>query len=275
MNMEAAEAALKAGNIDEALAQVKDAVKKKPADVGPRIFLFQLFSLIGDWDRALTQLNVVAQQDQQADLMARVCRPLLACEALRAEIFAGRRTPVVFGEPAPWVGLMVQALNDGAEGRFEAAAGRRAEALEHAPARGGHLNGEAFEWIADADSRLGPILEVVIEGRYVWMPLHHVARITAEAPADLRDLIWLPVTLTFVNGGVSLAFIPSRYPGSEQSPDAAIRLGRKTVWEERPGDTWLGLGQRMFASDGPELGVCDLRELVFADAGEVPAPPTP
>ncbi|KAB2859961.1 MAG: GTP-binding protein, partial [Bauldia sp.] len=37
------------------------------------------------------------------------------------------------------------------------------------------LNDAAFEWIADADSRLGPTLEVVINGRYGWLPFEHMA----------------------------------------------------------------------------------------------------
>ena len=37
----------------------------------------------------------------------------------------------------------------------------------------------AFEWIADADDRLGPVLEAIVNGRYYWVPFERVRRIQA------------------------------------------------------------------------------------------------
>ena len=42
------------------------------------------------------------------------------------------------------------------------------------------IDGKAFAWIADADMRLGPICEAVINGRYYWLPFVHIARIVIE-----------------------------------------------------------------------------------------------
>ena len=53
-----------------------------------------------------------------------------------------------------------------------------------------------------------------------------------EAPEDLRDFVWMPAHLEFANGGESVALIPTRYPGSEQSADGVVALARKTTWEE-------------------------------------------
>ena len=77
----------------------------------------------------------------------------------------------------------------------------RADALGAAPATAGSLDGTEFEWIADADSRLGPVLEVVINGRYGWAPFSELTQVTIEAPADLRDMVWAPAQLTLLNGG--------------------------------------------------------------------------
>ena len=38
------------------------------------------------------------------------------------------------------------------------------------------MDGHGFEWIADADSRLGPLLEVILEGKYYWAPFCRIAR---------------------------------------------------------------------------------------------------
>jgi type VI secretion system protein ImpE len=55
--------------------------------------------------------------------------------------------------------------------------------------------------------------------------------------------------------------IPSRYPASEASADPIIRLGRKTEWRELAPDTFVGLGQRMWATDAGEYPMLDTREI--------------
>src|SRR5205085_9395303 len=96
-------------------------------------------------------------------LLAQIVRPVITCEMLRRDVFAGKRTPLIFGEPMEWVGLLVQANGLVAKGEFEPAAEARAKAFDAAPASSGKINDEPFEWIADADSRLGPVLEAFIE----------------------------------------------------------------------------------------------------------------
>ena len=65
---------------------------------------------------------------------------------------------------------MVQANSLVAKGEWKAARECSERALEAAPVVAGKVNGQPFEWIADADSRLGPILEAMIDGRYYWVP---------------------------------------------------------------------------------------------------------
>ena len=74
-------------------------------------------------------------------------------------------------------------------------------------------------------------------------------QLAIEPPTDLRDQVWLPVQFTWTNGGVSVGFIPTRYPGSATAADPMLALARRTEWIARggPEDGWaLGLGQRMF-----------------------------
>lgn len=262
-----AETLLREGRLDEALADLQGQVRAKPADAGLRVFLFQTLALMGQWDRALTQLNVAADLDPATLLMAQVCRPAIASEALRAEIFAGRRLPVVIGEPAEWTGLLLRAAQLAGEGRFDQAATLRDRAFEQAPAIPGSIDlGQGptmFEWIADADPRLGPMLEVIVEGRYSWVPLAHIRELAIEPPTDLRDLVWAPAAITWTNGGHSVALLPARYPGSESSPDPTIRLGRRTEWTEQPGGYFTGLGQRMLATDQGEHPLLEVRRVVL------------
>jgi len=244
-----AEELLRAGKLSEALARLNESVRANPADTQLRVFLFQLQSVLGNWDKALNQLNVIESMNPETLMLSRIFAPVVACEALRSEVFQGRRTPLLFGEPTEWMGLLIQANSLAAQGKYDAAEKLRDQAFGEAPASPGQVDGEAFEWIADADPRLGPMLEVILEGKYYWVPFCRVSKIVMDKPSDLRDLVWKPATFVWTNGGEAAAHIPTRYPGSEASPDDAIRLARKTEWQEAGGGYTIGLGQRLFATD--------------------------
>jgi type VI secretion system protein ImpE len=252
---------LRGGDPEVALGELQERVRKNPADAKLRIFLFQLLAIEGRWDRALTQLNVAGELDAGALAMVQTYREALQCEALRDEIFAGRRSPLIFGQPEPWVALLIEALRLGAAGEVEHSQQVREEAFEAAPTTRGVIDNQPFEWIADADPRLGPVIETVVNGRYYWVPFQRVRGIRIEAPADLRDLVWMPAYFTWANGGESAALIPTRYPASQVSPDPQIRLARRTDWMERGGGLFVGLGQRMLGTDIGEFPIMDARAI--------------
>jgi type VI secretion system protein ImpE len=265
------------GKVKEALAALQGEVRAKPNDAKLRVFLFQLLAVLGDWDRAVNQLKVVTDQDAEALLMAQVCGPALAAENLRAEIFAGKRTPLILGKPEEWVSWLVQANKHFADGEYAAATELRDKAFEAAPAVGGTLNGQAFEWIADADQRFGPLLEAIIDGKYYWIPYSHIRELTIEKPSDLRDLVWLPSIMTLAAGAQKIALLPVRYPGTEKTGDGAALLARKTEWLEQGGIS-VGVGQRIVATDGAEVPLLEVRKLQVnapveaTEAAAVPAP---
>jgi type VI secretion system protein ImpE len=255
------------GQLAPALAALQDQVRKDPANPRLRTFLFQLLCVQGQWNRALTQLNVAAEMDAAALPMAQTYREAIQCEALREEVMAGKRVPVVFGEPQPWVALLFEALKLEAEGEPEAGAAARERAFADAPAIAGAVNGTPFEWLADSDTRLGPVLETILNGRYLWTPMMHIARIEIEAPADLRDNVWMPATFTWTNGATTVGFIPTRYSGTVKAgggagADDALLLARRTQWN----DEGHALGQRMFATDAGEFALMDVRTVEFGDA---------
>ena len=254
-----AEEYLKAERLDEALASLQEEVRQNPAADRPRVFLFQLLCVLGRWERAASQLQVLAEMDADCTLLAHIFRPVVQCEALRGEVFAGKRTPIIFGEPEEWMGWLVQANHLVAQGQFSAAGELRARAFEAAPAALGKLNGTPFEWIADADSRLGPMLEAIVEGRYWWVPFQRIQRIELEKPVDLRDLVWMPARFVWSNGGQAAGFVPTRYAGTESASDPALQLARKTEWLVREGDHYLGLGQRILATDQTEMPLGEVR----------------
>lgn len=258
-----AQDSIKNADIAAALIQLQAEIRSKPSDPKLRTFLFQLLAVTGNWERSLTQLNVVGELDALSNLMVGTYSRLLQAEVLRAEVFAGRRTPMVVGEPAPWIAMMIQALKLSADGHHREASDLRADAFEQADAVPGAVDGAAFEWISDADSRLGPCLEIMVNGGYSWVPFSRIKKLKFDAPSDLRDKIWTPVEITWANDGQAVGFIPTRYPGSESSDDDMVRLARKTDWLEVFDDVFHGLGQRVFATDASDFPLLDVRVLTF------------
>jgi type VI secretion system protein ImpE len=264
--MSAAEESFRAGDLAQSLAQLQAEVRQHPADPKLRVFLAQLLMVLGQWDRALTQLQVLEEMDAGNLPLVRTYQTAIACERLRQSVFAGERSPLVFGDPPAWLALLIQALSLTHQRHFPQASELRAAALEQAPTSSGSLNGTEIQWIADADSRLGPVLEVLINGKYYWMPFECLKRVVIDVPSDVRDLVWTPAQLTFANGGEVMALVPTRYPGSEAVEDAQIRMARRTDWQNLEGETYLGLGQRVLTTDTIEVGLLELRELVLSSS---------
>lgn len=265
-SLQLAEQAVRNGDPEAALQTLQEQVRRDPSDAKLRVFLFQLLCVLGQWERALTQLNVAAELDPKALAMAQMYREAVQCERLRTEVFAGKKSPVVFGEPEQWLALLIESLLTRESSGEAQAQQLRARAFEEAPATAGAIEGHPFEWIADADMRLGPVCEAIINGRYYWVPFARLSRIDLDKPEDLRDVVWMPAHFQFANGGESVGLIPTRYPGSEASSEPGIRLARVTVWNEQSPDVFVGLGQRIFTTDAGDHAIMDVRTIVLGEA---------
>src|SRR6185312_14282979 len=201
---------LKEGRLDEALQGLTAQVRGNPADAKARVFLFQLLAVLGQWERAQNQLKVSGELDPLNTLLVEAYSRALAGE----------------------LALLLQSLKLQAEDRHAQAQPLREQAFEQAEAVGGEIDGTPFEWIADADPRFGPCLEMIVNGGYAWVPFTRLKKLVFEAPADLRDKVWAPVQVTWSNGGQAVGFVPCRYPGSERAADGELVLARRTDWSD-------------------------------------------
>lgn len=265
----ALEDSIREGKLDDALSEFEEQVRQAPADPQRRESLFQLLAVRGDWKLAEKQLEVLRDLDSQAFLMVHGFHAAVRAEAVRAEVFAGRQRPPVIGEPEPWLALLFEALRRLAEGNSAAGVELRNQAFEAAEAQPGSIRtsqdkeARRFAWIADADSRFGPVFEAVINGEYYWVPFGRVRSITIEEPTNVVDCVWTLARIVWANEGNSAALIPTRYPGSEQQADSMLSLSRKTEWIELGDGCEVGLGQRLWATDSEDYPIMDVRELVF------------
>lgn len=252
---------LRSGDLAGARSLLADELRRNPSSKNARQFFWQLIAVAGEWDKAEQQLRTLASTQPAAMMLATVYGQTIAAERRRAAVLSGAERPVSLVGTEPWVVGLLDALDAYNRGDPQAEA-LRAAALDAAPETPGTLNGEAFAWIADADLRFGPMLEVIVGDNYGLIPFAAVARITASEPRDLRDTVWLPIEITLKSGQASMAFAPVIYPGTHKSGKVPCMLGRVTDWTAA-GGIEVGLGQRLLTTDGPECGLLALRELIL------------
>jgi len=243
-------------------------VRSRPEDGRARESLFHLYCLSGQWSRAGAQLDALADLHASAKRLAPAYHGLLVAEIQRAQVFAGTAKPTIFGEPEEWLAWMAHALELLSRKEWSAAAALRNKAWEAAPKCRGLVSGDSFEWVADADPRLGPVLEAILEDTYHWVPFSRLASLALEQPETMGDLVWARAIFQWKQGGSTAGFIPVRYPATESSTDRALQMSEKTEWQEHPEGWVFGLGQRLLLTSQPDKDypLLEIRQLQFAPA---------
>lgn len=220
------------GKLTEAIASLNAEVRDHPTDVQRRTFLFELLCFDANYERAAKQLDVLAQGDPEAMTGILSYHTVLACELARQEMFDSGSFPE--SESAP------------------------------RPVRG-RLNGEPFEWLEDADPRIGARLELFLGGQYNWLPLEHLKSVRMEPPERLRDLLWATAS---IEAGDALdgadfgeALIPALTPLAARHSDDLVRLGRATEWIDLDSGLQAPVGGKMLLVDDEEFPLLEVREL--------------
>ena len=222
-----------AGKLEEAIQALVAELKNDPGNDRQRTFLFELLCFAGAYDRAEKQLDVLAQSgNKNAELGTLLYRGALAAEKTRQAMFENKTFP---------------------------------ESSE-AETVSGTLDDRKFEWISDADARIGPKLEVFAAGAYMWIPFGRIESIEIPQPKRLRDLLWTPAVVRtgpeFEDKDLGEVLLPAMCPLSMKSADDAVRLGRSTIWEESA-EGAIPLGQKVLIIDDEEIPLLQIRHLTF------------
>jgi type VI secretion system protein ImpE len=229
----------------------------------PRTFLFELLCLLGEWDLADKQLNVLAIQTQKphADIMT--SRNMVQAERHRRQVLSGAADPHFLIAPPPYVTVHLEALRMLREGRLDDAVATLKCAEDEWLRRPGSMGDHAFQSFRDADAFLGPVLEVITD-RYIWLPYEQIKRLEISAPRRLRDLLWIPVGLETVDGRTEEVCVPVHYARSCEHSSNHVALGRGGDLRVKDGD----VGLRQFMVDGKKRALLDIREVEFEMNGE-------
>ncbi len=255
------------GKLLAAIERLTQDVRANPTDLRSRIFLFELLCFAGDLERAGKQLDVVAHQSDEMQIGTRVYRQILAAEKQRQVVFAHDQLPDFLMTPPEYAIFHLEALRLSRQGEPAKARVLLQKALDLRPSQAGKTDGTPFHEFEDADPFLGPFLEVIINGRYAWLPFEQLLRIEIARPQQLRDLIWASARIESRSEMGGEVYLPVLYPGSADHQDEAVKLGRTTNWIDNSEGLVRGVGQRMFLIDEQERAMLEVADIQFADAG--------
>lgn len=226
-----------AGELDQAVVALGEELRSYPLDPQRRTFLFELLCFAGQYDRAEKQLDILANQASSPAIAGLLAyRSALHAQRTRESMFLSGSLP-------------------------------NAEAAQVAGA--GLCDGEPFGSFLDADPRMGDHLEIFMAGSYTWIPLYYLQEISVERPVNLRDLLWARARLTLVAGApfqdLGEVFLPVLTPLAHRHADAAVRLGRATLWTPLEGGGEAPEGQKVAQLDDDELAFLELRTVSWAN----------
>lgn len=250
------------GSVSLALQAAEARVRQQPGALEARWQLFRWLCVVGDWPRALKQLQVATQLAVDFAQTAHVYRDLIRAEVFRVAVLKGEREPGALLESPSWVQLLVDALRLAQEENLDGEDRCREQALSEAAAPAGMRDGARFGWISDSDTRYGPTCELISAGRYAWLPFAQMRKLEMPPVTGLLDLIWRPITVTLIDGTVCRGFTPARYSGSGHGGDA-LQLARETHWTDTGQTGVIALGQKTWMTDADDVGLLDITSLTF------------
>lgn len=255
--------ALKDASLAEILQQVLAQVKKHPQDLKAREALFKLYCLDCAWDKALLQLQTLTLLDDGMRKQAELYKNLVFSEMQRQQVLKGeRQAGMLQGELPVWLETLHQSNGAFTRGDIALADTLRDSAFSLAPESAGSSDTlGAFSWIADSDSRLGPVFEFICAGSYRWVPFSDIERLSVASPSDLMDLLWLPTTVVSA-GETWHGYTPARYP-LDSADEMALKLGLKTEWNTVSELLSTGAGRKVLITDSSEQAIMEVGNIVF------------
>lgn len=252
------------GKLEETIESLQLDIKRRPSDIQLRMALFEMLAVSGRWERAFMQLNMAVILDRQLARYAEGIRNLAELERQRSEVFRGNLAPSFIDHRPSWLSSvstrLVSSVTPDVLAEYEAA---YIAAMAAAPARSGRIDGRMFDWIADADSRLGPVMELYLKDNYYWLPMERLKSLRVIPACDVIDLLWLRVECTLMSGTTLSGFMPARYPGSELAAADDLILGKSVAWTLVGGTMQLGTGIRVLSTEREDTPVTQIREIVF------------
>ena len=201
--------------------------------------------------------------------MAQTYGDAVRCEAVRDDVFEGKKSPMIFGQPDQWLALLIESLLRRGPRRARAIAAAAIPGLRRSP---------------DVDRRhRWAAVRLDFRRRFATGP---GARSGHQRPLLLGALLPAEQDRARTAGrparhgldaGAPAVRERRRVGGADSDPlsrvgrrptDGLIALARKTVWEEIAPDTHRGLGQRILATDTDDVPLLEVRTISLTGSAE-------
>src|SRR4051794_13153358 len=102
---------LASGELDQAIRKAFETVRARPLDVSTRFLLLDMLCLTAQWERALTQLEVLDTVESAPVGARESYRVLIQAERARRDVAAGLSAPGWLVEPPAWAADLVEGLD--------------------------------------------------------------------------------------------------------------------------------------------------------------------
>ena len=248
-----ASAHLDAGQVWTAIERLNEEIDVHQGDTHLVIFLSELLCVSGQWDRAEEQLERVVGQSREANDDVLVFRNMVRAERHRRRVFSGVSDPHFVTEPPAYVTLHLDALHKLERGGLDEVKALLDSADGQWCKRPGTMGARSFHSFRDADNLVAPVLELIVQDRYIWMPYEQIQRFEITSPRRLRDLLWVSIRVGGLGGTMLEAFVPVQY---------AISCEHSTQ-QRIDHDPYAAVALRQFLIDGEKRAMLDSREVEF------------
>jgi type VI secretion system protein ImpE len=253
--------------LEDALEQVKIAVKATPADHDSRHLYIDLLILAGDYGRADQQCDLASKFQPTDAVGFAILRHQIRAMSARQAWFDAGGVPDFPGGPTELDQIALKLGMALREQSFDQASDLLAQLEE---ARGPHpmiWNGNACADLRDLDDRIPHALEVLTTGgAYLWVDFRKIETVSVEPIVRSRDIAFRPAELTLIGGATASVLLPAVYHSTANKP--AWQLARETEWVDLAPGLVMGCGQKCYLVGEEIQSLHDLTELHADEALE-------
>lgn len=255
---------VEAGDTAAAMEAAQEALSEWPRSADLWFLKFNLQLVAEDLVAAGGSLAAIIHADPLNAPGAGVCQELLEAEQQRRDLLREGRGEPGLASPLPADGLAslaaVRALAEGDLAAAEAAV-QRARGVRSTVR--GSIDDQPFRELRDSDDALGPVLEALSAGRYLWLPWSELAWVEFLPLRTFLDTLWMPAHVETRGGDELRVHVPTLYVGSSGAAPR-VQLGQETVWSAlRPGLS-RAAGQRKLQTDRRVLDIRHVRMINFS-----------
>jgi type VI secretion system protein ImpE len=254
---------LESSKLQPAIEELTKGLKSDPEDIRQHTFLFELLCFAGDWERAETELNLIAKKNSGSQIWVKAYLNNIKAERARKSLFTGGVRPHFLFEPPVYIDLHLAAIDRLREGKSAEACALLDHADKERPDIKGTLDVHPFGDFVDYNELIAPVLELFLQGNYYWLPFEQVKRVRIDRPGKLGDQLWARAHIETIKGPVGEAFIPVLYAGSDEHPNDLVKLGRLTDWKKVGESLYEPIGLRLFLVDYDDISIFEISSIFF------------